>query len=196
MGPFEMLTMVRAAEWQTNVAGLDDIVSILAVYIQEDKFDFVFSLCDALLSHDLSTYPAFYRATFQVYMARSQPDDSDLDAEDRLKIAKALLEEDDENSKELWDELRPRVEKMLELVNHCLQHDLSDCPSPGHPDFRDTQKLYPGMEGWGVEVEDSEDLEPEEAEDDQETVEQETEEPDCLREPTIPIAIDVEEISD
>lgn len=163
-----LLQQAREAEWTAQPSDLDKIVSVLAENIQADKFDFVFSLCDALLRHDLCVYPAFYRATFEVFMARSQPDDSDPDAEERLLTAKELLEREDENSKELWDELAPRVEKMLKLVNESIKNDLLDCPSPGHPDRRETKKLYPGMEGWAEEVEELEEPDDAESEEDSE----------------------------
>ena len=188
-----MLSEVRTAEWQTDVAELDDIVEVLAEYIQQDNLDFVFSLCDALLRHDLTTYPAFYRAVFQVFTARSQPDDSDPDAEGRLKIAKALLEEKDENSQELWDELKPRVEKLLKLVNESLQDHLLECPPPGHPDRRETRKLYPGMEGWGVYYQDSEESDLEDTETDPEPAVQGAKEPESPVLPTYLNPIEIEE---
>ena len=163
-----MLEAVRTAGWRTTASGLSDIIDILAESLMEEDLDYVYSLSDALLCHDLSPYPAFYRAAAEVCMARSQPDDSEPDAEERLQIAKVLLEEESVKPKELQKPSHTRVEKLLAQVHDCLLNGLAECPSPGDPERRETQKLYQRREAAGED----------EALDDGEAGEEETEDGD------------------
>lgn len=181
--------MVRTAGWTTNPSELNDIVDVLAEALEEDDLDFVYSLSDALLFHNLDTYPAFYRATFEVFMARSQPDDSDPDAKERLLTAKSLLEEDDRMSKELWGTSEPRVGRMLKQVNECLQNDLVECPPPGHPDRRETQKVYLGLREPDEEDDEDNEMEYKDAEMEEANVEQS---PDAKGDPPSAVQADIE----
>lgn len=85
MDSFDMLERVRTAGWIISTSQLDDIVNILAESLMEEDLDFVYSLCEALLYYDLSTFPGFYRAAFELFMARSQPDDSEPDSENSCR---------------------------------------------------------------------------------------------------------------
>ena len=75
-------------------------------------------------------------------MARSQPDDSEPDAEERPNVAKLLLEQESEIR-----DAEPRVNRMLEQVHGCLENSLADCPPPDHLDRQETQKVWRRPEG-------------------------------------------------
>ena len=52
MGDRDLLQAVRTAEWKTDAAGLDNIVETNVQHLIDESFDFVCSLCDALLHHN------------------------------------------------------------------------------------------------------------------------------------------------
>lgn len=80
------------------------------------------------------------------------------------------MQEDDRQKDTHCNKYVARIERLLKQVNDCLENGLVDCPPPGHPDRRESRKVYFRPEAAGEP--DSEDEELDDADGEYETVEE------------------------
>lgn len=123
--------LLRAQHWQkSDREELKVYMDVIQSTFNDGEYDFVHSLCSALLEREV---PMFHRARLETFMAIVQPDDSEVDAEECLDMATYWLIQTDEKVEELgveapgiteWEEkiheLRSQLEPRVETVEYTI----------------------------------------------------------------------------